>query len=279
MRQNSVKLNLLCQPCLSAMKLSSKSLHSRLIRHLREWHRKLGIIAAFFIIFLSVSGVALNHTTALSLAHQPISNIWLLDHYGIAPPHDVRFYQHKTNTLQVTNNLLWLNDKLLVESADTIIAATFIPSVQKPDSQIVLVASRDQIYLFNQQGDLIDQLGEELGVPQNINALSVDNHGIIIRTPTGYYQANSDFFEWKSVNFIMEPNWIKPTKASDKAIAEAELAYRSQFLTLERIVLDAHSGRIFGLFGVLFMDAVAVLLILLSLSGIYIWVRYARAKR
>ena len=56
------------------MKLISKSLHSRLIRHLREWHRKLGIIAAFFIIFLSISGVALNHTTALSLSHQPITN-------------------------------------------------------------------------------------------------------------------------------------------------------------------------------------------------------------
>ena len=86
---------------------SSTSLHNRLIRHLREWHRKLGIIAAFFIIFLSITGVALNHTTTLSLAHEPISNTWLLDHYGIAPPHDIRFYQH--SSLQVTNNLVWLD--------------------------------------------------------------------------------------------------------------------------------------------------------------------------
>ena len=78
------------------MKFNSISLHTRLIRHLREWHRKLGIIAAFFIIFLSLSGVALNHTTALSLDHQPITDKWLLDHYGIAPPSDVRFYQNNT---------------------------------------------------------------------------------------------------------------------------------------------------------------------------------------
>lgn len=259
------------------MKLTSKSLHSRLIRHLREWHRKLGIIAAFFIIFLSISGVALNHTTALSLAHQPIKSTLLLDHYGIAPPSDVRFYQQ--SSLQVTNNFLWLNNKLLLESSSDIVAASFISTTQDSSSHIILAVSSNQIYLFNQQGDLIDQLGEELGIPQNINALSVDKNNIIVRTSTGYFQTDTDFFEWKKVVFVMEPNWVNPVAESEKLMTKAKLAYRSQFLTVERIILDAHSGRIFGLFGVLFMDAVAVLLILLSLSGIYIWLRYARAKR
>ena len=259
------------------MKLTSKSLHSRLIRHLREWHRKLGIIAAFFIIFLSISGVALNHTTSLSLAHQPITNTLLLDHYGIAPPSDVRFYQQ--NSLQVTNNLLWLNNKLLLESTDDIVAVTFISTTQNSNSHIILAVSSNQIYLFNQQGDLIDQLGEELGVPQNINAFSVDKNNVVIRTPIGYFQTNTDFFEWQKVNFVMEPDWVKPIEVSEQTKAKAELLYRSQFLTIERIILDAHSGRIFGLIGVLFMDAVAVLLFLLSISGLYIWLRYARSKR
>lgn len=257
------------------MNLISKSLHARLIRHLREWHRKLGIIAAFFIIFLSISGVALNHTDTLSLAHQPITNSWLLDHYGIAPPSDVRFYQQ--NSLQVTNNLLWFNDQLLLDSTSEIIAATLIPWAQ--NSNAILAVSSDQIYLYSQQGELIDQLGEALGVPNNILALSVERNSIIVSTESGYYQTNSDFFEWQAVNFVIEPNWIKPIQASEQAMTKAELAYRSQFLTLERIILDAHSGRILGLFGVLLMDAVAVLLILLSLSGVYIWIRYARAKR
>lgn len=259
------------------MKKMSTSLHNRLIRHLREWHRKLGIIAAFFIIFLSISGVALNHTTLLSLAHQPISNLWLLDHYGISPPSDVRFYQQ--NSLQVTNNFIWLNSKLLQESTSNIVAATLISPVQNSKDHIILVVSRDQISLFNQQGDLIDQLGKELGIPQNINALSVNKNNIIVKTPAGYFQTKTDFFDWHNVTFVDEPNWIKPIEVSKKAMRQAALIYRSQFLTLERIILDAHSGRIFGLFGVIFMDAVAVLLILLSLSGIYIWLRYARSKR
>ena len=58
----------------------------------------------------------------------------------------------------------------------------------------------------------------------------------------------------------------------------AEILYQSQYLTVERIVLDAHSGRLFGDIGVFFMDIVAVLLILLSLSGLYIWLRHKQNK-
>jgi hypothetical protein len=261
------------------MKLISKSLHSRLIRHLREWHRKLGIIAAFFIIFLSITGVALNHTTTLALAHKPIRNLWLLDHYGIAPPNDIRFYQH--SLLKVTNNLVWLNDKLLFESAADIISAGAISTRVTSDTSIemFIIASKNQLFLYNHQGELLDQLGVEAGTPEGIEALSISNDRVVVKTSTGYYQSDSDFLAWQAVLPLKEPLWINAEPVSEQKKQQVALAYRSQFLTLERIMLDAHSGRIFGLFGVLFMDAVAVLLVLLSLSGIYIWLRYARAKR
>ncbi|GAA6172670.1 hypothetical protein NBRC116592_23400 [Colwellia sp. KU-HH00111] len=267
------------QLCVPVMKKKSKSLHSRLIRHLREWHRKLGIIAAFFIIFLSISGVALNHTTTLSLAHLGIKSTWLLDHYGIAAPEDIRFYPLNENTIQITNNHLWLNEKLLLETSDVIIAASYITLTDAPSSRLILVASRDYLYLFNLKGELIDQIDDTLGLPQSINALSVQGQQVIIRTPTGNYQTTTDFFEWQPVSFVAEPSWIAPSQVSTAAIAKASLAYRAQFLSLERIILDAHSGRILGLFGVLLMDAVAILLILLSVSGVYMWIRHSRARR
>ncbi|PHR85256.1 MAG: hypothetical protein COA59_02505 [Colwellia sp.] len=257
----------------------SKSLHNRLIRHLREWHRKLGIIAAFFIIFLSISGVALNHTTTLSLAHKPIRNLWLLDHYGIAPPNDIRFYQQ--GSLQVTNNLVWLDGKLLIESSADIISAGVMSAKVSSNTivDVFVIASQTHLYIYNVQGELLDQLGVETGIPEGIEALSIDNDLVIVKTSSGYYQSDSDFFYWQAISPLMEPLWITAQSVSLQKQQQAALAYRAQFLTLERIVLDAHSGRILGLVGVLFMDAVAILLILLSLSGLYIWIRYARSKR
>jgi len=258
---------------------SSKSLHNRLIRHLREWHRKLGIIAAFFIIFLSITGVALNHTSTLSLAHKPISNSWLLDHYGIAPPNDIRFYQN--NSLQITNNLVWLNGKVLFESSADIISGGVMSANVSSDTlvNVFVIASQDHLYIYNSEGEMLDQLGEESGTPEGIEALSIENNRVIVKTPSGYYQSNSDFFDWQAIYPLTEPLWITPQPVSFEKEQQATLAYRSQFLTLERIILDAHSGRLLGLAGVLFMDAVAILLILLSLSGVYIWMRYARSKR
>jgi hypothetical protein len=257
----------------------SQSLHNRLIRHLREWHRKLGIIAAFFIIFLSLSGVALNHTTTLSLAHQPINNTWLLDHYGIAPPNDIRFYQD--SALQVTNHLVWLNGKLLLESSADIISAGVMSAkiASETTVNVFVIASQTHLYIYNNQGEMLDQLGIEAGIPEGIEALSIRNDIIIVKASSGYYQSDSDFFDWQAISPLIEPKWITAQSVSLQKEQQAALDYRSQFLTLERIILDAHSGRILGLFGVLFMDAVAILLILLSLSGVYIWVRYARAKR
>jgi hypothetical protein len=257
----------------------SKSLQNRLIRHLREWHRKLGIIAAFFIIFLSLTGVALNHTTTLSLAHKPIKNTWLLNHYGIAPPKDIRFYQQ--GKLQVTNNVVWLDNELLIESSTDIVSAGVMTTKVSSDTTIdvLIIASQSHLYLYDNKGEMLDQLGIESGIPERIEALNIDNNMIIVKTPSGYYQSDSDFISWQQIQPLIEPRWITAQLVSSQKTEQAALAYRSQFLTLERIILDAHSGRVLGLAGVLFMDAVAVLLILLSLSGIYIWVRYARAKR
>ncbi len=252
------------------MSKKAKPFYVKLIRHLREWHRKLGIVAAFFLIFLSLTGIALNHTNAIGLAHQPITNNWLLDHYGIQPPSDVRFYQN--NQLSVTNNLVWLNSSLLFESEAPVI------SMGKWQNFYV-IATSNELYLYNLQGQLVDQLDAASGVPSDITGLSFTEQTLIVNTEQGYFQTDSDFFDWQNINTIAPIKWIAPSTATIEQNQQATLNFKAQYLTLERIVLDAHSGRIFGVFGVLFMDFVALLLILLSLSGIYIWVRYAKAKR
>ena len=53
-------------------------------------------------------------------------------------------------------------------------------------------------------------------------------------------------------------------------------AYSGSPLSYERVLLDLHSGRIFGRVGVLVVDAAAVALLLLALSGFYMWFKFKR---
>ena len=55
-------------------------------------------------------------------------------------------------------------------------------------------------------------------------------------------------------------------------------AYRGQGLTLERVMLDLHSGRLFNqTWGVYLMDASAVIMMWLGISGTWIW--WSRNKK
>jgi len=253
-----------------AKKKFKKSIKTRLTRQLREWHRRLGIFAAFFLIFLSISGIALNHTNFLSLSHQSISTPWILSHYGIKAPTDIRFYQEK-NWL-VTNQLVWLHDLLVFESDDTVV------SVAKYQSYILL-ATHSQLILFTQTGEIVDKLDSSSDLPFAISALSVSDSHIVLNTADGYYQSDSDLMSWQKIQPIIEPAWATNVASTQAELVLAQRQFQSQFLNWEKVILDAHSGRLFGGFGVWFMDIVAFILILLSMSGIYIWLRHSKSKR
>jgi hypothetical protein len=258
------------------MKKTVKPISQYLHRTFRKWHRKLGVFAAFFIVFLSVTGVALNHTDSLSLAHKPIKSSWLLDHYGIASPQDIRFYQQ--GNIQITNKSVWLLEELLFESDSNIVSVGQL-SIKNDQHKVFVIATHTSILLYSLKGELIDMLGSESGVPEAIKAMSISGEQLIIESASGYYQTDSDFFNWQIIQPINKPKWLQSEVASASQIQQAELAYRSQFLTFERIILDSHSGRFFGDIGVVFMDFIALLLILLSISGLYLWLKHSKNGR
>jgi hypothetical protein len=263
----------------------SSAFRNRIIKHLREWHRRLGIVAAFFLIFLSFTGIALNHIDSFALAKHKIKSAWLLDYYGIKPPQKIRFYSN--NHLVITDNFVWFNDKLLFEGDDN----TAIVSAGK-FKQYLYIVTTSEIIIFDLHGSILDRLDETTGLPVPIEEVRVTEEFFIVNSANRLYQASADFIEWLPLieNNTKQHSVNKPIKGERGALEQVSTTpsvqqlkaienYRSQFLSWERVILDTHSGRIFGLFGVLFMDFIALLLILLSVSGVYIWLRYARNKR
>jgi len=59
-------------------------------------HRWSGISIALFVILLSITGIMLNHTEALSLTKKNINNTYILSWYGIKMP-DRQLYYHVDN--------------------------------------------------------------------------------------------------------------------------------------------------------------------------------------
>ena len=67
--------------------------------------------------------------------------------------------------------------------------------------------------------------------------------------------------------------WSVPAALPADELAALQADFLSRILPLERVLLDVHSGRIGGMIGTILMDGAAVLLLLLALSGSWLWLR------
>ena len=74
-------------------------------------------------------------------------------------------------------------------------------------------------------------------------------------------------------------NWVQPEPVPERLKAELSKLSRAQELPLERVFLDAHSGRLFGSWGPWVMDVAAFLLVFLAISGCWIWTKQLLRKK
>jgi len=253
--------------------------HMRFTFHLRVWHRRLGISASAFILFLSLSGLLLNHTDDLALPHAHVNQSWLLSLYGIQQPEKFRSFKLagiEQNHLTSVDDQLWFIQnqpssqdwkfKWIQSDLGELKSAVVF-------NQVIVVAIGHEILLLDLQGGLIDRMSETMGIPPNIAQLYADTDKLWAKTEQGIFTTDEQLLQWQRLVSVTEPEWLQSVRLSDEQRAIASLHYRSRLLTWERVLLDVHSGRIWGKFGPLFSDLIALLLIMLSFSGIYMWMR------
>ena len=104
----------------------------------------------------------------------------------------------------------------------------------------------------------------------------------ILAQPLKNRQAASITEAWEKINACFEFAAVKPSTcildneaSQDLKTALNKKGIKQYFvgngISLEQIILDFHSGAIFKKEGKLFFDLISLLLIFLSVSGIWIW--------
>ena len=95
-------------------------------------------------------------------------------------------------------------------------------------------------------------------------------HRAVIQSNSQLFRSDVEFagFEPWEISPSTAIQWSVPTPPDAAELAALDEAWRGRGLTVERMVLDLHSGRIFDMPGVLFMDLVALCMIVLGLSGL-----------
>ena len=242
-------------------------LQHSLARFIRRWHARLGLTAALFFIVLVVTGVALNHTERLGLALTPIRSEALNHWYGLPSPRILAVYPDAS--LVATPEAWLYRGRALPEGGGAVVGAVTLPDM-------LVVATAQSLNLYTLTGERIDTLSAAALPQRPLTGLSRSGNAMALRTPTGVF-TSMDGVSWQTT-----PDtgliWVQAS-APDTLTVNQIRQKLTPSLPLERIMLDLHSGRLLGHYGPFFMDAAALILAMLALSGIWIQWRNWRQRR
>lgn len=242
---------------------------TRMIRFVRHWHARAGVLAALFFLFLAATGVALNHTDVLQLASKRVGAGWLMHWYGVKSEAPAQGYLFEQGYF-VGNRERWVMDgRELPAAPEAVLGAVEIAGLR-------YVATASALHVYQLDGSLVDKLSGPALPAAPISRLGSAGASVLVQTPQGVF-ASEEGLDWRP-GTTQDVAWSQP-RALPAAVAAHAAAHFAPSLSLERVLLDVHSGRIFGRYGPLAMDLVALALAALAVSGIWIYLRSIRRRQ
>ena len=236
------------------------------LKSLYVWHRYIGLTAALFVILLSITGIALNHTEQYGLDSRYVHSAWLLDWYGIEAPTAAQRYRTAAGAVTLMDTQLFIDTETMQGEYSRLTGAVL-------KNEILIVGQEDSLLLFTADGQLIERLGRNEGTPPRLRRLGLSPEGdLILETAMGFHVADADYLNWTVWSGDpLTVNWATSNHPTGDELAVLQTRFRSRILPWERVMLDLHSGRIFGNWGPWLMDAAALLMLFLAGSGAFIW--------
>ncbi|MGH8613777.1 MAG: PepSY domain-containing protein [Gammaproteobacteria bacterium] len=232
---------------------------------LRSWHRTVGVVSALFVALLAVTGLLLNHSPGLQLSKRYVQIPLLLDLYHIELPEETLSFQVDDAWVSQVGARLYLNSIQVADFADRLIGTA------KLDNTIIIGVPHQLLFL-NTEGHLVEKLGDADGVPAGMRRLGVTASGeLAIEAAHGTYIADLERLAWRHTD-AAAANWSQAAPLPPAFRERLARAYRGAGLPLERVLLDVHSGRFLGTWGVYLVDAMAVLFLVLAASGFWMWI-------
>ncbi len=248
----------------------SRKSAKRLRPFLWRWHRRLGLCSAIFLLLISVTGILLNHTSDLQLGSRTITQPSVLSFYGIRAPASLSYPVGKQWLSTDASNSLYL------DAVPSGVCRGNVTGVARLGVNWVLVACEQELLLLSEQGQLVERIDQDFGLPVPVSGVGYCNEGVCLKAAQAVYPLDLNTLQWVPVESVVD--WSEPAPLPSYAQKELMAAQLGGALSWERLIQDLHSGRIFGSFGVWFFDFVAVMLIFLGVSGVWLWYRMGRFR-
>ena len=238
------------------------------MKHIIKWHRYLGIVIGLFVVILAITGILLNHTDELGLSQRQTSNPVLMKLYGIPEPRLAAVYRTSNH------QLLASNEGVVLDGQITAIKSPLHGMIEA--NGILLVATGPGVGLLSTEGELIDIIS----TPGPVEGIGISEGNILVKSDQAILRMNEamTLLEPVPVGAAENVEWSTAEKLSARELEYLSRELPRSAIPVERVVLDLHSGRLFGYLGVIVFDLVALVMLGLVGSGLWVWL-WRRSKR
>jgi len=229
------------------------------------WHRRAGLTAALFVLILAITGLLLNHTSSLELDKHNVDSRLLQAWYGIEPPAPPRHFGANNHTISQLGEQLFINGKPLQKQQQQLLGVV-------ANTMFIALAFEQQLLLVTPEGELVERITELPTRGNNISAIGQNsNNQLALQLGNKIFISDQQLLNWHELSDAQDIKWSQAIELDTDLKNEITASYQNQALNYERVLLDLHSGRLFGSWGIYLMDLAAVAMILLALSGLWRW--------
>lgn len=240
----------------------------------RTWHRRIGIASIGMVLWLALSGILINHSDMLGFNKSTINNSFINRLYGLDKTVDL------PQAIVFGEAHFFCYEGQLYRNDDVLALCGFPPLAIGVFDNQVLVLSESDILLFDKSFNFLEKidfssLANDLSQQKVRHLWRVGEQIILASEGDGYlYRLDILALETERLE-VLPAGALSVSEAVEFALLPADIRKNLAFpgLSLERLLLDAHSGRLFGIFGVLLVDFFAIAFVLLGLSGFLLFFR------
>jgi len=221
------------------------------------------------VLIIAVTGIALNHTDSLGLDERKVTSPVLMDRYGMLPDGEPMVYFGGEKVMAAWGGRLLLDGESVADLTD---GDTLVGAGKVGEGEYAFALS-DELLVFDDGGVLLDRLDEMTLSEGKLNGLGFRGNELVLRTESGEVFG---LVHWMELQKIDEEGveWFVAVDEVDEGTRDSlEAVFRGDGVSLYRVILDLHSGRMFGTIGVILYDLAAVCLIILGITGAMLWFR------
>jgi hypothetical protein len=237
-------------------------------KSINQIHKFTGIAVCVFLIHLSITGIFLNHTEELGLDEKYTASPMILALYNISMPSQEESFLVDNIFISRFGNQVFMNNQPIIKSESPITGATL-------SNQLLFIAFPNEMVLLTQEGELIERISSTAELPENIQKLGVSEDILYLKTPNQLWQSSDQAQAWELSDSNFN-DWSNEVIMPDQQTKQIEMYFSGKGVSLEQFFLDLHNGNIIKGFGKWLLDIIAIFLLLLSISGIWIWLKKRR---